>query len=95
MTFMPVRCSMSLVGDRLMRVVYLDETGHSFKEPHAAVAGVLLDPDQQWAALAQSIDHLKKDVPEQFRNGFFFHASDLFGGGKWRSTWPDEDRCTC
>jgi hypothetical protein len=75
-----------------MRVVYLDETGHSFKEPHAAVAGVLLDPDQQWAALAQSIDHLKKDVPEQFRNGFFFHASDLFGGGKWRNTWPDEDR---
>jgi hypothetical protein len=30
-----------------MRVVYLDETGHSYKEPVAVVAGVILDPDRQ------------------------------------------------
>jgi hypothetical protein len=75
-----------------VRVVYLDETGHSFKEPAAAVAGIILDPDKEWRALAAEIEILKDRVPADFRDAFVFHANDLFYGGKYRQHWSDEDR---
>jgi len=76
----------------LVRAIYLDETGHSFKEPIAAVAGVILDPDKQWRSLADEIEKLKDKIPAEFREGFIFHAADLFYGGKYRDRWPDDDR---
>jgi Protein of unknown function (DUF3800) len=75
-----------------MRVIYLDETGHSYKEPVAAVAGVILDPDKQWRLMADEIERLKECVPAEFREGFVFRAADLFYGGEYRKQWPDEDR---
>lgn len=82
-----------LVGDRLVRIAYLDETGHSAKEPVAIVAGVILDPDKQWRLLAERLKELvATDVPEQFRKDFVFHANDLLNGGKYRQEWPDEAR---
>jgi Protein of unknown function (DUF3800) len=81
-----------LVGTKLVRVIYIDETGHSYKEPVAAVAGIILDPDKQWRLMADEIEALKQFVPEAFREGFVFHATDLFYGGKYRRGWPDEDR---
>ena len=80
------------MGTKLMRVIYLDETGHSFKEPVAAVAGVILDPDKQWRLMADEIERLRDSVPPEFREGFFFHAADLYYGGKYRERWLDEDR---
>ncbi|MER9432360.1 hypothetical protein [Mesorhizobium sp. M0408] len=81
-----------LVGDKIVRVVYVDETGHTTREPVAIVAGLILDPDRQWRVLADRIEALKADVPEKFREGFIFHATDLEHGGKYRHDWPDEDR---
>jgi hypothetical protein len=75
-----------------VRVVYLDETGHSLKEPVAAVAGIILNPDKEWKVLAAEIEILKGRVPAKFRDGFIFHAADLFYGGKYRQGWSDEDR---
>jgi hypothetical protein len=81
-----------LVGDRLVRVIYVDETGHSFKEPVAAVGGVLLDPDRQWLDLSNAIAALKTEVPEKFRPDFVFHAAKLFNKSQWGDDWGDEDR---
>jgi Protein of unknown function (DUF3800) len=75
-----------------VRVIYLDETGHSYKEPVAAVAGVILDPDRQWRLMADEIEKLKETVPAQFRDGFLFHAAVLYHGGENRNKWPEEDR---
>jgi hypothetical protein len=81
-----------LVGTQLVRIIYLDETGHSFKEPVAVVAGIILDPDKQWRLMADEIEGLKRRVPDQFRDGFVFHATDLYSGGRWRQSWPNESR---
>jgi hypothetical protein len=81
-----------LWGTKLVRVIYVDETGHAPKQPICAVAGIMLDPDKQWRALADRIDELKADVPKEIRAGFFFHATDLHYGGKNRNTWADDDR---
>ncbi|MCQ4188880.1 hypothetical protein [Methylocystis suflitae] len=83
-----------LSGDRLVRVVYLDESGHSSNEDAAIVSGVILDPDKQWLLLTNEIEALKHKVPEQFRDNFVFHATDLESGGKYRRDWSDEERWT-
>ena len=70
-----------LVGDRLVYVIYLDETGHDKKNKIVAVAGVVLNPDKQWVQLANGIEELKARVPEQHRDGFIFHATDLYYRG--------------
>ncbi|MBS7702507.1 DUF3800 domain-containing protein [Chelatococcus asaccharovorans] len=75
-----------------MRVIFVDETGHSRNEPVAIVAGLILDPDLQWRNLADRIEALKVEVPEKFRERFIFHATDLEHGGRFRREWPDEDR---
>ena len=75
-----------------MRVIYLDETGHSYQEPVAAVAGFILNPDEQWKLMADEIERLKESVPPEFREDFIFHATDLYSGGKYRAQWLDEDR---
>jgi hypothetical protein len=75
-----------------MRVVYLDKTGHSGKQPIAAAAGVVIDPDRHWVELADAIEALKNEVPAEIRPGFIFHATDLHYGGRQRDAWPDERR---
>jgi Protein of unknown function (DUF3800) len=80
------------VRTKLMRVIYLDETGHSFKEPVAVVAGIILDPDKQSRLIADEIEALKSRVPTEFRDGFFFHATDLYYGGPLRKVWSNESR---
>ena len=42
-----------LAGRRLVRVVYLDESGTSRREPLAVVAGVIVDGDQQMIAVEE------------------------------------------
>lgn len=82
-----------LLGTRIVRVIYLDETGHDARNQFCAVAGMLVDPDNQWAPLAEEVANLREEVPEEFRPGFLFHASELFHrGGKYRERWPVEDR---
>ena len=75
-----------------MRVIYVDESGHSNNEKIAMVAGVILDPDRKWRLLDGAIQALKAEVPEQYRDNFVFHATDLEGGGRYRAEWPDEER---
>jgi hypothetical protein len=44
----------------------LIDGGYSFKEPVAAVAGIILNPDKEWRALATEIEILKEQVPAEF-----------------------------
>ena len=77
-------CSLSgvtLSGDRLMRLGYLDESGISANEPIAVVAGVLIDADRQWRDVESYVVELIEEfVPSQHQPGFAFSAKDLFHG---------------
>ena len=69
-----------------MRFVYVDESGTSGKAPFLIVAGVVIDMDRQFIRVARHISKLvNKYVAAEDREGFSFHATNLFSGsGK---TW--------
>ena len=73
-----------LVGDRLVRFVYLDETGTGDPrvEPYLIFAGVMVD-EKVWKAVERRLIGLADNfaAPED-RDGFVFHANELFTGGK-------------
>jgi hypothetical protein len=72
-----------LHGHKLVRIAYLDEAGISDKEPFAVVAAVIIDGDRHWRALHDALSGLADlCAPPEKRNGFIFHATELFGGGK-------------
>lgn len=84
-------------GDRLMRMVYLDEAGISNPqhEPYVVVAGPLIHADKTWKAVEEHLDAMAdRYAPPDKRDEFVFHATDLFSGGKFfpRDKWEREAR---
>jgi hypothetical protein len=62
-----------------MKYAYIDESGVSIHERVLVVAGVLVDADSQWKSAAEHLDLLVEEfVPVEHRNGFIFHATELF-----------------
>lgn len=75
-----------------MFVVYFDEagTGKIEEEPFVVVAGVVVEPDREFKALENDLKEIVRYyIPEEDREGFVFHTTDLFGGRKY---WRDRDR---
>ncbi|MGA7326501.1 MAG: DUF3800 domain-containing protein [Rhodomicrobium sp.] len=73
-------------GDRIVRMVYLDEsgTGNPAREPFVVIAAVIVNADKHWKAIGQHIADMAQDaVPSERRRDFkAFHATELFSGGK-------------
>jgi hypothetical protein len=62
-----------------VRTIYLDETGISANDSLALVAGVVINEDEQFKLVEQAVYELiEKYVPENDRDGFSFHATDLY-----------------
>jgi hypothetical protein len=80
----------------MARFIYIDEAGTSVKEPVTVVAGIFVHPDKQWREAQAYLENLRQEVPEEIQEGFVFHATELFSGGKkfdrkkWNSDfrWP-------
>ncbi|GIK82300.1 MAG: hypothetical protein BroJett024_34050 [Alphaproteobacteria bacterium] len=84
-----------LLGDRLVRLIYLDEAGTSAKEPHSVVVGAIVDADAQLDRIERRFSEITETcVPECEREGLIFHAKDLYHGTKKfnRDKWPREKR---
>lgn len=87
----------ALDGDRLVRFVYLDESGigNAKQERFVVTAGVMVHADVQWKPLEEFLQALVEEVirPED-RHDFYFHATDLFHGTKktHRDIYPKELR---
>lgn len=82
-----------LKDGELLRYIYSDESGTNFKDKVSIVAGIILKPDFEWKALHGELERLKdKHVPKEIRDGFVFHAQDVFQGtGPFnRNTWSKE-----
>ncbi|WP_293392175.1 DUF3800 domain-containing protein [Nevskia sp.] len=78
-----------------MRYIYVDEAGTSAHEPVSVVVGVIVHADKHWKNAEASVHRLfDRLVPDDKREGFVFHATDLFSGGKQvdRSRWALEAR---
>jgi Protein of unknown function (DUF3800) len=61
-------------------IAYLDEAGTSDDETHLVVAGIIVREDQLLECEKQLDAVLEKHIPEKDREGFEFHAHQLFGG---------------
>jgi hypothetical protein len=43
---------------------------------------VIVHPDRQWDVASNYLECLRAEVPEEIRENFVFHATELFSGGK-------------
>lgn len=88
-----------LGGDKLVRVTYMDESGASPREPILVEAAIIIHGDDQVIPVEEYLEALvEKHIPADKRGGFYFHATDIYGGGKKecifhnKDEWPDERR---
>jgi hypothetical protein len=88
-----------LEGGSFVRVTYMDESGNSPKDPILIEAAVILHGDDQVIPVEERLQHLiEKHIPRDKRDGFYFHASDIYSGGDKKciffdkQEWPDEKR---
>ena len=85
---MPSITGDSLIGNKMTRFVYLDETGTNIKkDAFTIVGGIIVHADNQMQALEDGLYKICRDlVPEELWNTdensrpFFFHASDYING---------------
>lgn len=67
-----------------MRLIYLDESGTTERATFLSVAGVILHGDVEWPLVNQRLVALvEKYIPEPDREGFVFHATDIFHGSRY------------
>lgn len=75
----------ALIGERAVRFVHFDEAGvsHPQHEPYLVVAGVIINADRDWKAVEVELSDLAdRRIQSIDREGFIFHATELFSGGK-------------
>ncbi|WPZ35404.1 DUF3800 domain-containing protein [Thalassobaculum sp. OXR-137] len=79
-----------------MRHIFIDEAGTSAGEPVTVVAGVIIRSDCHWRQLDEYLlTIIKRHIPEQYQDGFVFHAKDISAGNgifSDRNLWPPKRR---
>jgi len=78
-----------LFGDKLVRIVYLDESGTSKRteEPTVIVAGVIVHGDHQLNKLRVALAKVMEDhIPEPERSTLVLHTTDIYGGNGYFDT---------
>jgi Protein of unknown function (DUF3800) len=87
----------ALDRSKCVRLAYLDEAGISDvqQEPYLVVAGVILNGDQDWQPIERHLKSIsRRHLPEDDRDGFIFHAKDIWHGAKYfdRRIWLRQKR---
>lgn len=76
-----------------MTTVYFDEAGTSAPEPVTVVVGIGVDSDATQRDIRAALDGVVRIVvPEALRDGFVFHANDIWRSGPHREHWTFEER---
>lgn len=72
-----------LVGDKLVRLVYIDEAGISRpdQEPFLTVAGVIVNADRELDQIERRLTEIVQQyIPQEHQKDFVFHAHELMSG---------------
>lgn len=80
-----------------MRLTFFDDAGlfNAKQEPFIVIGGVIVHADEQLVPLERELAAvIEKHIPEQDRDGFVFHAMEIWNGGRYfrREQWPAEKR---
>jgi hypothetical protein len=54
--------------------------------------GLIVDADKQLLRLEAAVEEVLRSVPQEFKDGFVFHATDIWGSRKFRDRWAFSDR---
>lgn len=81
-----------LWGDQPVRYVFVDEAGTSAPEPVTVVVGLIADADNHVMSAEALALEVLGGVPPQHKDGFVFHATQVFGDVKYQSGWSMSDR---
>lgn len=92
----------SLIGDKLTKFVYLDETGTNKRDPWLVAAGILIDPDAGLSKIEQSLKEIAFDlIPSDLltielaaKGSFCFHAVDFMNGNKIYKPYKEKEEWT-
>jgi hypothetical protein len=57
-----------LLGEKPVRMIYMDESGTSGRESVRVVVCLLVHPDRHWKPAVQALKGLKALAPEKYRN---------------------------
>lgn len=80
------------MGALPVRYVFVDEAGTSAKEPVTVVVGIIANADKHvMSAEALALETLG-GVPQSLKDGFVFHATQVFGDRKYQADWAMTDR---
>ena len=84
----------ALEGDRVVRLVYVDEAGlgNAKEEPFLVVGAVIVDADKKLVAVERALDRIvNRHIPAAHWPGSVFHATHLFnwGGAVFTKNHPD------
>lgn len=75
-----------------MRLVFVDEAGTSEREPITVVVAIIADADQHLSDADGLVAEALGAVPARYRDGFVFHATEVFGDRKYHQDWLPSDR---
>lgn len=81
-----------LWGDKPVRYLFMDEAGTSAVEPVTVVVALIADADNHVMSAEALALELLGCVPPQHKDGFVFHATQVFGDQKYREGWSMTDR---
>ena len=82
----------TLVGSKLLRFVYMDETGTNKKDTHTVVSGLVVHADSQLIPIEAAMDEVIADyIHEPDREAFFVRGSDIYGGNGYFKGKSGED----
>lgn len=82
----------SSLRNHRVKQVLIDEAGINAGDPVVVIAGVVIDPDLQFAQVERRIaDAINSEIPEHMRDSFVFHAKDVFGKYRRREGWSWND----
>lgn len=70
----------------------MDEAGTAAKEPVTIVVGLIVNADETLMLAETAINEVLGAVPDTFRPGFIFHATDIAGNPRYRAEWSMPDR---
>lgn len=82
------------LGRKSVRFIFMDEAGTS-GAPHeklGVIVAINVHADEQLARAEQLVLELVQGVPERMRDGFVFHATQIWSEDEMRDGWSLSDR---
>jgi len=81
-----------LWGNRWVKQALIDEAGISASDKAVVVAGVVVDPDNQFSEAERAVyNAIRNHIPKHLQDDFSFHAKDVYGKLRKKEKWEWSD----